>query len=66
MLCAVACHGTRDVACDEASCKASGVDRLATEGTLPDWTGPYDRQAAGIRREIMRKVRRRGGDETWM
>ena len=56
----------RGGASDEVSSMASVVARLAKEGTLPDWTGPYDRQAAGIRREIMRKVRRRGGDETWM
>jgi len=47
-------------ACDEASYMASDVAKLATGGTLPDWTGPYDRQGAGITWELMRKVRDRG------
>jgi len=46
----------RGGASDEVSSMASVVARLAKEGTLPDWTGPYDRQVTGIRHEMMRKV----------
>ena len=56
----ITCHGTRGGASDEACSMASVVARLATEGTLPDWTGPHDRQVAGIRREMMRTVRESG------